>query len=96
VTGGQYWYGFVSSTTFSSQNLVLNNGMLSQSISNFMGIFGSSITSGQFRLGNGFFTATSGALPASVAFSQLQLATNNATLSAALRPPALFFHSGTA
>jgi hypothetical protein len=96
VTQGQYWYGFVSSTNFSSQNLALNNGMISQSISNFMGILGSSITSAQFRLGNGFFSATSASLPGSVAFSQIQLATSNQALSMALKAPALFFQSGTA
>lgn len=96
ITQGQYWYGFVSSTASAGAALAMRNGMVSQSVNDFAGYLGSSNASLQVRLGNGFFSATTGALPASVAFSQLRIAATNTASSMAFRAPCLFFHSGTA
>lgn len=95
-TQGQYWYGFVSSTNSAGVAVVLRNGMLSQSVPDFAGFMGSSNATLQMRLGNGFYTATTGALPASVAFNQVQMAATSTASSMAMRAPCLFFHSGTA
>jgi hypothetical protein len=96
VTRGDYWFGFVSSTASAGVALVPRNGMISQSISDFAGFLGSSNATFQLRLGNGFYTATTGSMPGSVAFSQINAATSNANLSVAFRPPALIFMSGSA
>lgn len=91
VTEGQYWLAFLSRTTSGGANASYSNFGVSQINSNFVGHFGSSHnTTYQLTLGRGVYTATTNAMPASVAFTQIR-----GSDSAGLRPAAMMFASST-
>jgi len=70
---GQYWLGQISRTTTGGANASLSNYVASQIATNFSGIFGQGSTAtAQFTLGQGSYSATTSALPSSIAFSQIQ------------------------
>lgn len=91
LSGGDYWVGFLSRTTSGGANGSYSNLAGSAHASNFLGHFGSSHnTSYQFTLGQGQYSATTSAMPASVGFNQI-----NGSNSAAFRPTILMLASGT-
>jgi hypothetical protein len=72
--------------------MTLSQQLVSNANSVINGIFGvSNNATQQIQLGQGFYTATTAAIPATVAFSQI-----NGTGSINFRPPIYFFASGTA
>lgn len=90
-TEGEYWIGFISRTTSGGTNGSYSNMLVSNVNSAFQGFFGSSNnTTMQFTLGQGFYTVTTSALPASVAFTQIR-----GSDSMALRAPIMLFASST-
>lgn len=92
VTAGKYWLAFGSiTTTGGAAGQTIAHMAATNIASNFVGMLGvSHATTQQFTLGQGVYTATSGAMPASVAFSQIR-----GSDSGAQRPAALMFMSGT-
>jgi hypothetical protein len=92
ITENRYWIGFVSSTSSAGANGSYSNYMVSNLNSTFLGIFGSPSTrSAQPKLGQGFYSASTTALPASIAFSQI-----DGTNTLAMRFPVIGFGSSTA
>lgn len=92
VTANNYWVGLVSRTTTGGNQATFSNFLQSQMASSFSGILGvASATSAQRILGQGIYTATTSAIPASIAFSQI-----SGTGSAHHRPPLFYVLSGTA
>jgi len=90
-TEGEYWIGFLSRTTSGGANGSYSNMVVSNVNSAFQGFFGSSNnTTMQFTLGQGVYTVTTSAMPASVAFSQIR-----GSDSMALRAPIMLFASST-
>lgn len=91
LSASQYWVGVVSSTATGGAAGTLSNMMASQLNTNFSGIFGAvSSATQQYTRGLGSYTVTTGAIPASIAFSQI-----NGTNSAILRQPLFYLVSGT-
>lgn len=91
LTEGQYWVGILSSTATASNNQTLNQVLCSQLNSNFSGMVGQSIANSvQYTRGLGLYSATTGALPNSIGFSQIY-----GTASMVLRQPIFYFLSGT-
>lgn len=91
ITAGDYWIGFVSRTTTAGTNGSYSNLIMSNIASNFLGHFGSSHnTTMQLTLGQGIYTATTSAMPGSIAFSQIR-----GSDSAARRAPWVMFGSST-
>jgi hypothetical protein len=100
---GNYWMGVLSSTASAGASAIsfsIRNGMYSQTLSVFSGYLNSNNGTAtnntiQLKLGQGYYSASTGALPASIGFSQIfgPIAAGN---SAANRSPAFFFLSGTA
>lgn len=94
VTDGQYWLAFMSRTASGGtggtySNIMISN--LSSSTNNFNGWFGSAASASvQMTLGGGIYSAQTAALPASVAFSQI-----NGTGTAQLRFPIIRLASST-
>lgn len=97
LSEGNYWFAFGSSTasagaaagTFSNavQGVLGNNAS-----NNFNGNFGIAINnSDQYNLGQGYFSATSAGMPASIAFSQIF-----GTSPLAQNPQIMMFASSTA
>lgn len=73
LTEGRYWLAFNSNTTSGGANGSYSLFGLTQHNSNFLGHFGSSHnTTYQFTLGQGIYTASTTAMPNSVAFSQIR------------------------
>lgn len=92
LTAGQYWMGIVSRTTSGGTNGSYSQVLASQVNSSFFGHFGSSVNqSMQYTRGLGIYTATTSAMPASIAFTQISGASN----SLVLRQPIFYFVSGT-
>jgi hypothetical protein len=93
VTEGAYYMGILSrTTTGGAAGMSMSQLLVSQINTNFQGIFGvAQNNSMQPVPGAGVYSATTNALPNSVAFSQL-LGSN----SLAQRPPFIAFLSGTA
>ena len=92
LTQGQYWVGIISRTTSGGTNGSYSQMLASQVNSSFFGHFGSSVNSTmQYTRGLGVYTATTSAMPASVAFSQISGASN----SLVLRQPIFYLASGT-
>ncbi len=90
-TEGEYWLGFLSRTTSGGTNGSYSNMLITNVNSAFQGFFGSSNnTTQQFTLGQGVYTATTSAMPASVAFSQIR-----GSDSGAHRAPMMLFASST-
>lgn len=100
LSEGQYWMAFASRSSSagadgSYYNMQLNNGSFTDSLLSGVGsygaIFGSSVNAtNQFQLGQGYYTATSTGMPASVAFSQI-----NGTASQAGNMQAIIFGNST-
>lgn len=92
VTEGRYWIGYVSSTASAGANGTYSQNMVSNLNSAVTGMFGSAANAtAQAKLGQGVYSASSTALPNSVAFSQIQ-----GTGSLFKRFPVIGFGSGTA
>ena len=92
ITEGQYYIGIMSRTSAGGGGTAtISNFVASQINSNFLGVFGvGSATSAQYTRGLGMFTAQTAALPASVAFSQIQ-----GTNSTQIRRPIFYVVSQT-
>jgi len=92
VTAGKYWMAVVSRSTSGGADGTYGNVVPSNMTSApFFGIFGSSVNaSRQFTLGQGYYSATTSGMPASVAFSQI--VGNN---GGAVQPQALLFANST-
>lgn len=81
----------LSRSTTGGANASVSQMLVSQVNSNFVGFFGQSHnTTQQYTLGQGVYTATTAALPNSVAFSQIR-----GSDSIAFRAPAIMFINGT-
>lgn len=91
VQPGDYWIGFWSRTTTGGANMSIGNMFVSAANSVYAGFFGQSHnTTQQITLGQGLYTATTSALPASVAISQLR-----GSDSGNFRAPAIYFPYST-
>jgi len=93
ISKADIWLGIVSSTS-SSGNIAytLSQYVVSDVNSNFSGNFGvASNASVQDRLGLGYYSAATGGIPASIAFTDMR-----GTASMALRPPLYAFLSQSA
>jgi hypothetical protein len=91
IDENKYWVAYVSSTSSGGTGGTYSNNMVSNMNSAVTGMFGSAANAtAQPKLGQGVYSASSTALPASVAFSQIQ-----GTGSAFKRFPVLGFGSGT-
>lgn len=92
VPAGEYWLGNVVRSTTAGADATLSKMELSIMNSNYSGIMGDSqVASAQLYLGLGTYSATTSAMPNSVAFSQL-----SGSGSLAHRPPPVWFLSATA
>lgn len=92
LTAGQYWIGVVSRTSTAGANASISQFLVSQVNSNFSGLWGvSSSVTQQWAPGWGTYSATTSAMPASIAFTQIR----GAGASLVLRSPAFYFTSGT-
>lgn len=92
ITEGDYWMGIVSQTATAGTSCSFSQVMASQINSDFSGIFNvASNATAQRRLGFGFYSVTTAAMPASIAFSEIQ-----GTASIAHRPPMWMLLSQTA
>jgi len=81
----------LSRTTSGGANASVSQMLVTQVASNFVGFFGASHnTTQQFTIGQGVYTATTSAMPNSIAFSQLR-----GSDSIAFRAPAIMFINGT-
>ncbi len=89
LSGSDYWIGIGSRTTTGGANMSISQFLASQPNSVYSGNFGvaSNATKGGI-LGQGFYSATTSAVPASIAFTQI-----NASGSLNRRPPVYFFMS---
>lgn len=86
-----YWIGIGSRTTTGGANMSISQFLVSQPNSVYSGNFGvASATNKGMMLGNGFYSATTAAIPASIAFTQIA-----ASGSLNRRPPVYFFGSNT-
>ncbi|MFN7610410.1 MAG: hypothetical protein ACK5QX_05655, partial [bacterium] len=93
ITEGQYFIAMGSrTTTGGAAGMSMSNFLISNINTNFVGFMGASHnTTMQYLLGQGVYSATSSALPGSVAFSQIR-----GSDSAAFRLPKVLFQLGTA
>lgn len=96
LSAGQYWVGFGSSsaTGGAAAGLFSNGvagGINTNASNNFNGAFGVAQSgSNQYSLGQGYYSTSSAAMPASIAFSQI-----NGTSPLALTPQIVMFASST-
>lgn len=91
VSANEYWIGVISRTTSGGANGSYSMLHGSNMASNYLGIFGTSNnTTMQLTLGQGVYTATTSALPASVGFTQIR-----GSDSMARRPVFIVFASST-
>lgn len=97
ITPGDYWVAMFTRTSttnanwFTASNAVMSLGMSNQ----LMGVIGqASNNTHQLRPGMGLYSATTNAMPASIAFSQISGA--GATASASKLPPVIHFFNFTA
>jgi hypothetical protein len=73
VSGGRYWIGQIVRTTTGGANCSFSQYLASQVNTNFLGNFGvATNASAQLTLGQGFYSASTTALPGSIAFTQIQ------------------------
>lgn len=88
---GRYFIGVLSRTTSGGANGSYSQFQISNINSNFLGYFGSSHnTTYQYQLGQGVYSATTSAMPASIAISQIR-----GSDSMGFRSPAILFANGT-
>jgi hypothetical protein len=91
IPENRYWIAFISSTSTAGANGSYSNMLVSNISSNFSGQFGTATNATkQPRLGQGFYSASTTAFPASIAFSQI-----NGTHASARRFPVIGFGSST-
>jgi hypothetical protein len=91
LTEGQYYVGLMSRATTAGASISFSNIVISQQNSSFSGLFGAaSNATVQYTRGLGRYSATTAALPSSVAFSQIQ-----GNSSAFLRAPIFYLVSQT-
>jgi hypothetical protein len=92
LSEGQYYVGMMSrTTTGGGAGMTMSNMVASQINSSFSGVFGvASNATAQYTRGLGMFSATTNAMPASVAISQIQ-----GNSSAYIRQPMFYVVSGT-
>lgn len=91
LTEGKYWVAFNSNTTSGGTNGSYSLLGVSNIASNFVGFWSSSHnTTYQLTLGQGIYTASTTAIPGSIAFSQIR-----GSDSGAFRFPAIQFGSST-
>lgn len=87
-----YWIGVISSTATAGANMSISQQLVSEMASTYSGIFGAaSNASDQKRLGEGHYSVITGALPASIPFTDIR---GNSSLFH--RAPAVYFLSQTA
>jgi len=73
ISGGRYWIAQVVRTTTGGANCSFSQYLASQINTNFSGGFGvASNATAQFTLGQGFYSASTTALPNAIAFSEIQ------------------------
>ena len=84
LTKGDYWIGIQSSTTFAGTNSISFSQVIATQIASiFSGILGNaSAATAQASLGLGYYSATTGAMPTSIGFSEI-----TGTLQFGMRPP---------
>lgn len=92
ISASDYWVGIVSRTTTGGTNMTISQWLASNPNSNMSGEFGvaSNATKAAVPMGQGFYSATTSAIPDSIGFTQIQ-----ASGSLNLRPPIFFFQSRT-
>lgn len=92
LTEGMYWIGVLSRTTTGGGAGHTLNQMLNSNVnSSYSGIIGAgSNATNQISLGMGVYTASTSAMPGSIGFTQI-----NGNSSVFLRPPSIYFVSGT-
>jgi hypothetical protein len=91
ISASDYWIGIGSRTTTGGTNMSISQFLASQPNSVYSGVFGtaSNATAGG-AFGQGFYSATTSAVPGSIVFTQIQ-----ASGSLNRRPPIYYFQSGT-
>jgi hypothetical protein len=73
VSGGRYWIAQIMRTTTCGGSCTFSQFLASQINTNFSGVFGvASNASAQFTLGQGFYSASTTALPDNIAYSQIR------------------------
>jgi hypothetical protein len=73
VSGGRYWIGQIMRTTTGGVACSFSQYLASQVNTNFLGEFGvATNATKQLTLGQGFYSASTTVLPASIAFTQIQ------------------------
>lgn len=91
ITENRYWIGYISSTSSAGAGGSYSHNLVSNINTAITGIFGTAANAtAQPKLGQGVYSATTTAMPASVAFSEIQ-----GTGSAFKRFPVIGFGSGT-
>lgn len=91
ITEGQYWVGILSRTTSGGANGTYSQVLASQMNSSYFGLFGAATNATQqYTRGLGVYSATTSAMPGSIAFSQI-----NGNSSVFLRQPIFYLVSGT-
>lgn len=92
LTTGDYWLALLSRTTSGGANGSYSNWVITHIGTNFNGHFGSShATTAQLTLGLGHYTATTSAMPGSIAFTEIQASGSLAQI----RQHLVSFASGT-
>lgn len=92
LTDGMYWIGVIQrTTTGGGAGHTLNQVLNSQMNSTYRGLMGAATNAtNQMSTGFGVYSATTSAMPNSVAITQI-----NGNSSVFLRPPSIYFVSGT-
>lgn len=92
LTEGMYWIGVINrTTTGGGAGHTLDQALNSNLNSSYRGLMGAATNAtNQMSLGFGVYTASTSGMPASIAFTQI-----NGNSSVFLRPPSLYFISGT-
>lgn len=92
LTEGMYWLGVIQrTTTGGGAGHTLNQALNSNINSSYRGLMGAATNAtNQMTLGFGVYTASTSAMPASIAFTQI-----NGNSSVFQRPPSIYLVSGT-
>lgn len=92
LTEGMYWIGVIQrTTTGGGAGHTLNQALNSNLNSSYRGLMGAATNAtNQMSLGFGVYTVSTSGMPNSVAFTEI-----NGNSSVVLRPPSLYFVSGT-
>jgi len=92
LTAGNYWIGIISRSTTAGANASISQFLVSQVNSNFSGLWAVGTTNtNQIAPGWGTYSASTTAMPASIAFTQIR----GAGASLVLRSPAFYLTNGT-